>query len=233
MWIGTPDGDDWREIGEVRDFETEIRPKAQDSFLDAVTRIQDEIVIETELASNVYEMLELVRSFTSAQEQLYRSVMIVGTRKLAHAKPAQRGTWFRRWMPEFYATAYATKRVEHARARKLYSERLRRDRRRQRKGRAPILRSGPDVRTLFPRVKVDEATRRGDIVGMRMVASPHLDTGQVAVFDTQLLDRAMQERPILQYEEPLKDVARDYIRGYSATLFAFDETRKFTGLDPS
>lgn len=219
MWVGTPDGDDWRE---VRDFETEIRPKAQDSFL-------DEIVIETKLASNVYEMLELVRSFTSAQEQLYRSVMIVGTRKVAHAKPAQRGTWFRRGMPEFYATVYgATKRVEHARARKLYSERLRRDRRRQRKGRAPILRSGPDVRTLFPRVKVDEATRRGDIVGMRMVASPHLDTGQDVVMDTELLYRQAQESPkIFDFDD------HPPIRGYRPSGFWVDEIRKFTGLDPS
>ena len=220
MWIGTPGEGDWREVGDVVDFEATAAPEERDitevDFGAVVTRIQDEIIIETKLTSNVDTLLEMMRKYVGAvtpeQEQLYRSVMVVGTRKLAHVHPGPLDT---------YGAWWPTKRVDHARARKLYSERLRRDRRRQRKGRVPILRSGPNVRAMFPRVKVEEVNRHGDVFGMRMTTSPHLDAGQVAVFDTQLLDRAVRERPVLQYQEPLKDVARDYLRHHSTLPSSF------------
>lgn len=240
MWIGTPGEGDWREVGEVMDLDVGLKydpPDIKDrGIFDAVTPIQDSYVVDLKLTSTVDTLLEMMRNIGEVnpfQEQLYRSVMVVGTRKLAHVHP---GLWelrFRRGMPEYAATVYgATRRVEHTRARKLYSERLRRDRRRQRKGRKPILRSGPSVRALFPRVEVKNVARRGDGLGMRMITSPHLDSDQVAMFDTQLLDCTHREPlKVLDYDRPgLKDVARDYIQ---RTLPLYSDPFKIMKVDPS
>lgn len=237
MWIGTPGEDDWCEVGEVTDLNASLKdPNVDFEPFDPgvpITPIQDSYVVDMKLTSNVDTVLEFAKKYIGAitpeQEQLYRSVMVVGTRKLAHVHPGPWSPRFEPWMPDHVATFYgATKRVEHTRARKLYSERLRRDRRRKRKGRAPILRSGPNVRALFPRVQVDRVERRGDTFGMRVIASPHLDAGQVVVTDTQLIDHVFREPPkIFDYDD------RPRIRGYQPSGYFLNEAHKFTGLDPS
>lgn len=240
MWIGTPGADDWCEVGEVTDLDVSLKdPNVDFEPFDPgapVTPIQDSYVVETKLTSTVDTLLEFMHKYVGAvtpeQAQLYRSVMVVGTRKLAHVHPGPWRQRLHRWMPDdekqMFRDIGATKRVEHTRARKLYSERLRRDRRRKRKGRAPILRSGPHVRALFPRVQVDQVERRGDVFGMRMVTSPHLDAGTVALFDTQLLDRVHREPPkIFDYDD------RPRTHGYRPSGYFLNEARKFTGLDPS
>lgn len=230
MWIGNSGEDNWREVGEVTDLDVSLKydpPDIKDFDPGApITQIQDSYIVDLKLTSNVDDLLEMMRRYvgavTPAEEQLYRSVMVVGTRKLAHVHPGPRQR--------------PVSRAEHTRARKLYSERLRRDRRRKRKGRAPILRSGPNVRALFPRVTVEDVRQRGDVLGMRMVTSPHLDAGTVAMFDTQLLDRCIEDhRPpkIFDYDRPgLKHMVHDYL-GFYPPQRTLGDVFKFTGLDPS
>ncbi|MEU0532001.1 hypothetical protein [Amycolatopsis tolypomycina] len=74
---------------------------------------------------------------TPWQEEILRTLYLTGYVQKRHETPGPRGPHVRR--------------VDHARARRLYALRLQRDRRRVRAGRAPILRS-TSVRVIFPNV---------------------------------------------------------------------------------
>jgi len=239
LWIGTPGENDWRDVGEVQKFETNAEvPESDIRAIDPGEPVQpfnDKMTITTTLAGVDFDALNRIfGSITPAMEQLYRSVMVVGTRAIAHQHPGPWELRMHRGMPDYAATVYgATKRVEHARARKLYSERLRRDRRRRRTGRKPILRSGPSFRAMFPRVEVQGVQQHGDALGIRMITSSHLDAGQVAMFDTRLLDRFIEDKPM-----PLRLMYDDYDRtprrtGYTPTHWIFDEPFKINPGDIS
>lgn len=78
-------------------------------------------------------------ALTVWQEDILRTLFVTGYGRKPHAHPGARGARVRR--------------VDHTGARRLYSQRLQRDRRRVRAGRAPILRS-TSVRMVFPNVHV-------------------------------------------------------------------------------
>ena len=233
LWIGTPGKNDWRDVGKVTDFQTDAVPDGPMAFEPydpgaPILPARDEVTITTKIEpSTMDSMLELMKKY-AGPVQTYRSYMVVGTRPVAHRHPGPWELRFRRGMPEYAATVYgATKRVDHARARRLYSERLRRDRRRKRTGRAPILRT-MEVRSLFPRVRVEYLERQGNALDIKMIASPHLDSGQVALIDGSAMDRSFMQEP--QVFSPLKDVAPRYMYDRYPLI---SNPIKFTGLDPS
>lgn len=77
-------------------------------------------------------------------------------------------------------------RAEHARRRRLYSERLRRDRRRRRAGRPPILRSSA-FKMLIPRAQIKITEAGPETMGMEIVLSPTVPDDQVFIMDVDLL----------------------------------------------
>lgn len=240
IWIGTPGEDDWKDVGEVQDFtasfEHEPEPLGLLNINKPVKPLFPEITITTTVKPpSMDRMLEMIAGYggrlSEAMEQMYQSVMVFGTRAVAHKHPGPWDLRLRRYMNQEHArSAGATKRVEHARERKLYSERLRRDRRQKRKGRKPILRTGPKFQALFPRVHVDSARQRDDLVGMRMIASEMLDTGQVMVYNPDLVNLFTEPKPF-KFEEPK-------IQGYTPSSWIYDEPyfsspHPITKVDPS
>lgn len=225
MWIGTPGEGDWKDVGEVQDFtasfEHEPEPLGLLDINKPVKPLFPEVTITTTVEpSSLDRMLEIIAKYggrlSDEMERMYQSVMVIGTRAVAHKHPGPWDLRLRRYMNQEHArSAGATKRVEHARERKLYSERLRRDRRRQRKGRKPILRTGPKFQALFPRVRVDNVRQQDDLVGMRMIASEMLDTGQVMVYNPDLVNQFTEPKPI-KFEEPK-------IQGYTPKTWIYDE----------
>lgn len=226
MWFGKPGADgwheDWVDVGTVDSFDAMMEPEVPEGidFSAAVKEIHDEIVIDTKVKpSNVDAMIEFMKKYISTavnmeQERFIHQIMVVGTRGVAHTHPEKR--------------PWSTSPAEHARARKLYSERLRRDRRRRRTGRKPILRTGPKFQAMFPRMQVQDVQQRGEQLGMRMVSSPFVDAGTAVVMDTGIMHRHFDQTPPVIY--PLKDAAREYI---TRRFPLYDDPFKITKVDPS
>jgi hypothetical protein len=119
-------------------------------------------------------------------------VALMGTGYRRHVHPGPWDMRLRRYMNQEKAReAGATKRVEHARRRRLYSERLRRDRRRVRKGRAPILRSSA-FQVLIPRAQLDVRNPGPEYLGMEVVLSAMVPDNQVYVVDPSMLDQFVE-----------------------------------------
>lgn len=117
-----------------------------------------------------HEMLEQIYGPIASQR---RQVALLGTGKRRHAVPRWRGedeTW-----------------ASYARRRRLYSERLRRDRRRIRKGRAPILRSST-FEMVIPKAQIKVTKAGPEYYGMEVVAHPWVPEDQVWLIDPALLD---------------------------------------------
>jgi hypothetical protein len=117
--------------------------------------------------------METIRKLYASVQPPRRQVALMGTGYRRHVHP---GLW----------ESNAEKRVEHTRRRRLYSERLRRDRRRVRKGRAPILRSSA-FQMLIPRAQVDVRKVGPEYGGMEVVLSPMVPDDQVFVMDVDLM----------------------------------------------
>lgn len=229
LWIGTPGEDDWKDVGEITDFQADAvldDPVAFEPFDPGapILPAKNEVTITTKIESSSMDSLlefakKYIGSITPEQEQFYRSLMVVGTRPVAHRRPGQR-----RWNE---------KRVDHARARRLYSERLRRDRRRKRTGRKPILRT-MQIRSLFPRARIEHLERQGNVLGIQAIASQHLDSGTVV-----MISDSAREIPVHDLEVP---VFRDNEAGraeqaawrYRMLYGPFSGTaRNFLKVDPS
>jgi hypothetical protein len=237
LWVGTPGKDDWTAVGDVIDFE--MTP-ASDSHEDGLTAdfvgdmLRDKTItvttqLQPSMRDTMLEMMKKIGPFTDAMEQFYRSVMVFGTRSVAHRHPGSRvGPSGSNVVWSDGSTSVMT-RVDHARARRLYSERLRRDRRRIRKGRKPILRTGPSFKALFPRAQVSTRQVPGGYLGLDVIASPALDTGQVVVMDTGALGQAAREfvhPPKFSEPEP------GGWRGHGASRWVYDEPYNWKGTTP-
>jgi hypothetical protein len=129
-------------------------------------------VVETTVTPNLMGLHEAMAKVSDAME---------GVRRAAH-RVALMGTGYRRHAHPGKLCPCGGHRAEHARQRRLYSERLRRDRRRRRKGRAPILRSSA-FQALIPRAQVNPREAGPEYGGMEVILSPLVPDDQVFVFD--------------------------------------------------
>lgn len=116
------------------------------------------------------------------------------------------GTGYRRHQHPGPLCPYGGHRAEHARARRLYSERLRRDRRRVRKGRTPILRSSA-FQALIPRAQVNPWKTGDELLGMEVIASPIVPDDQVYVVDPSVMD-AFSEYQFVEPKNFMQDPER-------------------------
>lgn len=176
--------------------------------------VKDTITTKIPMRSETFAaMEEMFRKaygeHTLEQERLLRSVMVFGTMPAAHIRPKP-------------LDCYGS-RVQQSRHRKLYSARLRRDRRAKRQGRKPVLRT-INARTYFPRAEVRQGPGFGE---MQIIASPYVEQGTALVFDTQLMADALRNmgRGFALTAERARDVAQS-IRGMRPTGFWTDEVTK-------
>lgn len=152
---------------------------------------------------------EAIRELYEGMEPVRHRVTLMGTGYRRHAVPRER--------PDESRAAYA-------RRRRLYSERLRRDRRRRRAGRAPILRSSA-FQMLIPHAQIDVTKAGPELAEMEIVLSASVPPDQVYIVDTDLLKHQPFVEP-LALQEPWDDfnrAARQYRmyesfgRGYGRT----------------
>lgn len=146
---------------------------------------------------------------TLEQERLLHRVLVFGTMPAAHIRPKP-------------LDCYGS-RVQQSRHRKLYSARLRRDRRAKRQGRKPVLRT-TNLLTRIPRAEVRQGPGFNE---MQIIASPYVEQGTALVFDTQLMADALRNvgRGFALTAERARDVAQS-IRGMRPTGFWVDEVTK-------
>jgi hypothetical protein len=156
----------------------------------------------------------------AALEQIYgplthqrRQVALIGTGKRRHVHPGPRFSSAKRGL-----AMVSLSRAEHARRRRLYTERLRRDRRRIRKGRAPILRSSTFER-LIPNAQVNVTKVGPEYCGMEIVAHPGVPDDQVYVVDPSILDgyRFIEPKTFLQDPERPRSRFADQVALYMST----------------
>ena len=127
----------------------------------------------TKTIENVGVTLETIRElYEGLAPPVTRKVALMGTGYRRHAVP-------RKQRP-------GESRAAHARRRRLYSERLRRDRRRRRAGRAPILRSSA-FQMLIPRAQLDVTKAGPELTEMEIVLSTAVPPDQVYSVDHSAL----------------------------------------------
>lgn len=207
------DATKWTELGISEGVTFEPKIEADQPLADFVKKTIT-TSIEVPAQSEAFAAMDaLIRkamgSYTAAQERFLRSVLVVGTAPASHKAPG--------WLGRYES------RAEQARARKLYSARLRRDRRAKRQGRKPILRT-VNVRSYFPRAEVRQGPGYND---MQIVASPYVEQGTALVFDTQLMADALKNmgQGLKLTAERARDVGQS-IRGMRPTGFWVDEVTK-------
>jgi len=165
-----------------------------DSWVRFQKSLADAMASFAETIQTAAESLQAAGGKLAALEQIYgpltpprRQVALLGTGKRRHKHPGK-------------LCPCGGHRAEHARARRLYSERLRRDRRRIRKGRAPILRSST-FEAVIPRAQVNVTKAGPELAGMEIVAHPWVPEDQAWIIDPSILDG-------YQFTEP-KDLDAD------------------------
>jgi hypothetical protein len=147
-----------------------------ESLVGFATAVQGAVKTVESLATGHAEWKrEMLEQIYGPLEHHRRQVALIGTGYRRHR--ATRGT----------RSELGLSRAEHARQRQLYSERLRRDRRRRRAGRAPILRTS-QFQALIPHAQVDVTKAGPEYMGMEIVASPFVPEDQVYVVDPSILD---------------------------------------------
>lgn len=203
----------WTELGISEGVTFEPKIEADQPLADFVKKtitIGVEVPAQSEAFAAMDAMVrKAMGSYTAEQERFLRSVLLVGTAPGPHRHPG-----FRRLME---------RPVDHTRARKLYSARLRRDRRAKRQGRKPILHT-VNVRSYFPRAEVRQGPGYDE---MQIVASPIVPPGTAYVFDPQLMADAFQTMGpnIASMADRARDVTQS-IRGMRPTGFWVDEITK-------
>lgn len=172
------DATKWTELGISEDVTFEPKIEADQPLADFVKKTIT-TSIEVPAQSEAFAAMDaLIRkamgSYTAEQERFLRSVLLVGTAPGPHRHPG-----FRRLME---------RPVDHTRARKLYSARLRRDRRAKRQGRKPILHT-VNVRSYFPRAEVRQGPGYDE---MQIVASPIVPPGTVLVMNHDFIANTLR-----------------------------------------
>jgi hypothetical protein len=153
----------------------------------------------------------------AALEQIYgplthqrRQVALIGTGKRRHVHPGPRFSSAKRGL-----AMVSLSRAEHARRRRLYTERLRRDRRRIRKGRAPILRSSTFER-LIPNAQVNVRKAGPEYLGMEVVAHPWVPEDQAWIIDPSLLNGYRFIEPPNLFERDYADYRASWRNSWAA-----------------
>lgn len=144
--------------------------KATEDFAAAVTKVGASF----KHAEWKHEMLEQIYGTLTQQP---RRVALMGTGYRRHASPGKRRS--------------GETRAAHTRRRQLYTERLQRDRRRVRAGRAPILRSSA-FQALIPHAQLDARKAGPEAAGMEVVISAMVPDDQVYIVDPTILDQFVQ-----------------------------------------
>jgi len=152
-----------------------------DSWVRFQKSLADAMASFAETIQTAAESLQAAGGKLAALEQIYgpltpprRQVALLGTGKRRHKHPGK-------------LCPCGGHRAEHARARRLYSERLRRDRRRIRKGRAPILRSST-FEAVIPNAQINVTKAGPELAGMEIVAHPWVPEDQAWIIDPSILD---------------------------------------------
>lgn len=158
-------------------------PKVGDTWAKLAEGIASHAHSITKTMKTATETFEMLRGLYAQYAPIQLQVALIGTGKRRHVHP---GPWTTSKKRGVVVIGQWT-RVEHARARRLYSERLRRDRRRIRKGRAPILRSST-FEMVIPNAQVDVRKAGPEYYGMEVVAHPWVPEDQVYVVDPSILD---------------------------------------------
>lgn len=182
-------------------IETKISPG------DAFTRFREAVMKATETFSGLvtpdtgdqthaawkHEMLEQIYGPMKRQRQ---QVALMGTGYRRHAHPGP----LNELQPAGSGGPFLSQ-AEHARRRRLYSERLRRDRRRRRAGRPPILRSSAFT-MLIPRAQIKITEAGPETMGMEIVTHPWVPDDQVYVVDPSILDGYRFTEPKTFMQDP-------------------------------
>jgi hypothetical protein len=146
-----------------------------ESLTESLTSFTKTVQGAAKTASSAGDKLDALEQIYGPLTHHRRQVALIGTGKRRHR--ATRGT----------RTELGLNRAEHARRRRLYSERLRRDRRRIRKGRAPILRSST-FEAVIPNAQINVTKAGPEYWGMEIVAAPWVPEDQAYIIDPSTLD---------------------------------------------
>lgn len=223
-------GMNWQDAGltsEGIEFKA-LEADAETDFVANTLTEGQQITVTTKLEYDVFDRMNaLIRGSLgerlSEQERFLRSVLLVGVAPAPHRHPGAL------WRSE--------SRVSHTRARKLYSERLRRDRRAIRKGRKPILRT-TNIRGYFPRAEMSLTGRLPNgHYGMRVIPSPYLEPGKAVVFDPDAMNDAIRNMGagFRQFGDSMYEAGKSaarlseiFTRGHTPTAMIDDEAAHFT-----
>lgn len=220
--VDAPINGEWKEVGRTEESIYEFSRRTTEEFVEKMKPIVDaftsaSVSMETPHAEWKRAMLEKI--YGTPLTHHHRQVMLMGTGYRRHKHPGPWDLRLRRGMNEPYARANgATKRVEHARERKLYSERLRRDRRRKRAGRAPILRSSA-FQALIPRAQLDPMKPGSEYYGMEVVVSPLVPEDQAYIIDPSVLGQFVEPyalTPPKLFERDLTDYRTSWRNSWMA-----------------
>lgn len=244
LFAADPATDTWKPLGIVTDGwtmypdtpESAEAPEWLQSAIDRASADQT-ITLTTKVDTSGFDrMLDVMRTAVGAMEefsQAARRVALMGTGYRRHASPGKRRS--------------GETRAAHARRRRLYTERLQRDRRRRRAGRAPILRSSA-FQALIPRAQLDPRKAGPEAAGMEIVLSLAVPDDQVYIVDNSLLDQFVQpfelEPPKLyergeswadmqRYWRSTELFGRGYGRSHRATNFLIQADAPRRGHRPS